>query len=620
MNTSDKEIRAIFLNFKELRNLEKNCQSLDSEKSYYVSLINLDQKIVKVHYKRLKDKVSKIRSHLRQDELEHIKILDETGNLPKRPMSSKLDSNLRIEAAERRLKLMPRAKSAAPRLIRRPTTGYDKIQTQRSSRIVRTNTRPLTSPLSRSVTPAKPQVSARSTNSASCRSPRRYTPYRAISTEEEDYPSSPVPATLRRERKQSIYADSSDSNILSNSLLAKETGSKFENSLAVPLKSDSIVSRSSFSVNRNSRKVGSENSNGSHSVESNVEIKVEYVNDKHSVTGNKSNCTNTETSHNDDFVKSIQAESNVQRARSDTIGSNRKCSFSDQAGNKDNNFKSVQSSVDNGEEINIASSSLEMPPDTTIVINSITSSRPDIQVDTLAVPGTETLSVPITTSQRPKSVPATAITNFSSEQENKRPMTTSQRALETRNKSVMNIRRASAMLAEGKTRTPFTCHEKSVNDQKEKPFRSIRDGALACTDIDREILDSNLGDDLHKEIKKGMILGEVATSLYLEDKIDNFLDKVDTYVKENPNYTYDPDVTRAELIEKAREAKKKKPKRNVLRRRQLERRLEENSIEEMKKSRWLRVDDNELDTSCVNTLVVDQMKMLNQMKYSRDSD
>ncbi|KAL4227581.1 hypothetical protein ACF0H5_013024 [Mactra antiquata] len=606
MNPSDRETRAIFLNFKEIRNLERNVQSLDGEKSYYVSLINLDQKIVKVHYKRLKDKVSKIKSHLSQDEIHELKNLDDAGSLPTRPKSSRLDSSLKIEAAERRLKLMPRAKSATPRLVNRPTTAQDTMRRLKSPSIVRTTTRPLTSPAARSTSSLNLRIPSRSAKSASCHSQHRVITRRALSSDDEDISTyNPVPSSLRRERKQSIYVDATDQNTENNPPALKQTSPRLNNSLTIP-RTSSFGSRSNISIDKSTRKVRSTST-----ASSNVEIKIELV-DNDDLCEDKNNHSDSKVTSNEDKTSNIGIQKTNDNNSTELLALN-----TNESGHHCDNITTLETVTT--EENKHVIDTLNVKNDSTD-IKTLTNDD-FTQVETLVVPDlTNTVDVSSPT-LKPTTPSATKTTDFTKTQTTEQLKITSyQRAQETRKKSIMNIRKASALLAEGKTRTPFNCHEVTDDNNKEKPFRSIREGALACTDIDREILDSTMGDDLHKEIKKGMLLGEVATSLYLEDKIDHFLDKVDGYVKENPNYVYDPDVTRAELLQKAREAKAAKPKRNRLRRRQLERRLAECDINEMKKSRWLRHEDDQLDNTGVNTLVIDQMKMLSKLKFSYDSD
>lgn len=539
MESSDKETRAIFLNFKEVRSLEKNVQSLDLEKAYNISLINLDQKVIKVKYKRLKDKVSRIKSHLQPNELEELKKLEEEGKLDVKIPAS--DLNLKITAAERRLKLMPRAKSAAPRLQNLASTevtepsSYRTPRSGRKLRIESTTTRPSTS------------MSIQS--SKDNRSNRSKTP---LSTRKPEEGNTSVPNSARKER-------STDTKRLNDS--------KSPNAKTIPTVNVSCAAEEK-----------SLSSKKAHEISISLSNPVE----------NNSNFTSLDTS----FAQKSRESTDVNVSNNTSEAINK---TSDNCGSL---FATISDET----------SFLQVPTESPVKLPAGCNSGSENEQ-----------SKSPRSNIRPMSVPATQITDFSKAPQKTRPKTAVELAIETRKKSVMEIRRASSMLKEGKTRSPFSCHEQDQEEKKAAPFRSIREG-INTANNDTEIFDNALGDDLHKEMKKGMILGEVATSLYLEDKIDTFLDKVDKYVKENPNYVYDPEAAKQKRVPRANKDKKSRPKRNRLRRRQLERQLHEANIEEMRKSRWLRLDDENLDTSGVNTLVVDQMKMLNKIRHPYDDD
>jgi len=101
----DKEITAMAHNVKEKRCLEKSMVTLDLEKTYSMKLINLDHRGIKLSYKRLKDKVSKIKSHLSTDEIVTLKQLEADGKLKNTSNTVNLGSALKIAAAAKRLKL-----------------------------------------------------------------------------------------------------------------------------------------------------------------------------------------------------------------------------------------------------------------------------------------------------------------------------------------------------------------------------------------------------------------------------------------------------------------------------------------------------------------------------------
>lgn len=568
MNVSDKETRAVFLNFKELRSLEKNVQALDLEKAYSISLITLDQKLMKVSYKKLKDKVSRIRSHLNNDSIDELKHLEESGKLNLEPSASKVDFNIQIQAASKRLKLQSRAKSAVPRLqsgksktgsmgsratyfqtpVQTPTSLVPRVTTARTpsapasrSKVQAGSGRPSTPVTHRPVSTAKPSIS--------------------VVVDEAPASDFPVPRSIRQERRQSI-----DIRCISEISDAHKNPPNIKVSPA----SDMRGSRESISM------LGLPDGAPPSRRPSILKI---------SQTQNPTSRPATP-----EGSKSVTGQGGISASQTPTF-------LQLPTQDSSNNPPTTSGHVDDG-----------------------------LSVNSLSVPFPSVQNATSDTKIRPLSVPANNVTNFDDTAQRKRPLTSTQLAFETRKKSIAGIQRASTLLAEGKTRVPFSSHDLKAIEEKSKiakPFRSIREGKFSVG-LDRDISDNTLGDDLHKEMKKGMILGELANSLLLEDKIDHFLDKVDQYVKENPNYTYDPERTRAELEARreANKAKKKKTKRNKLRRRQLQRRLqEENAMSEAAKSRYLRVSDDKLDLSGVQTLAVEQMRMLHRLKcWNEDSD
>lgn len=105
---NDKEVNAVIFNMKEQRCLLKNLSTLDAEASYSLKLIDLNNRGIKLFYKRFKDKVNKIKSHLQSDEIAHLKILDATGEMRELVKPLNITGALRIADAEKRLKLQGR--------------------------------------------------------------------------------------------------------------------------------------------------------------------------------------------------------------------------------------------------------------------------------------------------------------------------------------------------------------------------------------------------------------------------------------------------------------------------------------------------------------------------------
>lgn len=123
----DKEMTAMAHNVKEKRCLVKSMQTLDLEKTYSMKLINLDHRGIKLSYKRLKDKVSKIKSHLTTDEIVNLKQLEADGKLRNTSNTVNLGSALKIAAAAKRLKLQSAPRPVTSVLPTLPAREYTDV-------------------------------------------------------------------------------------------------------------------------------------------------------------------------------------------------------------------------------------------------------------------------------------------------------------------------------------------------------------------------------------------------------------------------------------------------------------------------------------------------------------
>lgn len=127
----DKEMTAMAHNVKEKRCLEKSMVTLDLEKTYSMKLINLDHRGIKLSYKRLKDKVSKIKSHLSTDEIVTLKQLEADGKLKNTSNTVNLGSALKIAAAAKRLKLQSAPRPVTSVLPHLPTREKNEMSFSR---------------------------------------------------------------------------------------------------------------------------------------------------------------------------------------------------------------------------------------------------------------------------------------------------------------------------------------------------------------------------------------------------------------------------------------------------------------------------------------------------------
>jgi len=132
---NDNEKAAIRYKQKHQRTLEKSMKTLDLEKTYSLKLLDLDHRIVRVNYKHLKDKVSRIRSNLSAHEITHLKDLEASGRMKSYSNTMNLSSALKIAAAAKRLKLQTpqkRAATALPAYTLNTPSSDSKASTPRS--------------------------------------------------------------------------------------------------------------------------------------------------------------------------------------------------------------------------------------------------------------------------------------------------------------------------------------------------------------------------------------------------------------------------------------------------------------------------------------------------------
>ncbi|XP_062605504.1 uncharacterized protein LOC134267297 [Saccostrea cucullata] len=134
---NDKEVNAVIFNMKEQRCLLKNLHTLDAEASYSLKLIDLNNRGIKLFYRRFKDKVNKIKSHLQTDEIARLKVLDESGKMKELVKPLNITGALRIADAEKRLKLQGRDHQ---RMSRRAMHRKSSDALPESPRMLRPNT------------------------------------------------------------------------------------------------------------------------------------------------------------------------------------------------------------------------------------------------------------------------------------------------------------------------------------------------------------------------------------------------------------------------------------------------------------------------------------------------
>ncbi|PVD19930.1 hypothetical protein C0Q70_20424 [Pomacea canaliculata] len=117
----EKELVAMAFNQKEQRVLEKSLATLRLEMNYSIKLLDLHNRSVKVHFRQMKDKVSRIKSFLTPEEITKMRELEAEGKLEPMYPPVSLGSALKIAAAARRL-----GSASAPRV--RAKSAFSRVQ------------------------------------------------------------------------------------------------------------------------------------------------------------------------------------------------------------------------------------------------------------------------------------------------------------------------------------------------------------------------------------------------------------------------------------------------------------------------------------------------------------
>ena len=457
----DKQTQAVICNFKEQSRLEKALAMLKIEEAYALSLINLDSKVLKIGYKRLKDRVGKTKSHLTNDQINEMKVLEENGEIKEKTI--KMESEIRIAAAEKRLKLWSdkKANSVTPRA----QTAKARLETEESRR---------------SYSPAG---------------------------------SNSLNSTMEMKHQIKAVHDMRRKSIdIRGSIDAMEAA--FKQTDKESARSQTHTPQRHVSINSNNADESAKLGRKSH-VKTNAFMRTadEPVKRQKSL----------------EFRK--PAEEKIEppspKIANDTMQFDKESVPILKHGADSSRHKHV-ANLKPTDERNPA-----VP-----VMNKSGSIRPQTGHPSLR---SKTAFV--------KKRPATSLINASRDRSNDK-------------------RRLSQMI----TRTPFSSHDLDQDEKKSAfdcPFRSIREGTL--TAHDEKTIDKDMGEEIHKAIKKEFIRKEAATSLHIEDKIDTFFERVDEYVNGEGRSSVNEVKIHVPVFRKAgRDERKSPPRRNNLRRCELE--------------------------------------------------
>lgn len=132
---TDREIKATALNKKEDRVLQKTYGTLNLEMSFTYNVLSLRVRTVKANFRRLRERVDKLKSNLTADEIKMLRQLEEEGKL--KPTSTfNVNAAMKIAAAARRLNLYPEGiKRSRSTLSPRRQRTDDKLLPSRSNTV-----------------------------------------------------------------------------------------------------------------------------------------------------------------------------------------------------------------------------------------------------------------------------------------------------------------------------------------------------------------------------------------------------------------------------------------------------------------------------------------------------
>ena len=126
---NDREYKAVSLNLREDRILQTTMQTLSLEQTYAMKLLELDNRQINLRHKRLKSRVSKIKSHLTPDQIIKMRRLEEEGKLNLQNTGLQVSSAIRIAAAAKRLNLGSERKRALYEHKKRQQQLREELQT-----------------------------------------------------------------------------------------------------------------------------------------------------------------------------------------------------------------------------------------------------------------------------------------------------------------------------------------------------------------------------------------------------------------------------------------------------------------------------------------------------------
>ena len=129
---TEREMKATALNKKEERVLQKTFGTLNLEMSFTYNVISLHVRTVKANFRRLRDRVDKLKSYLTPEEITALRQLEEEGKF-KPATTFNVNAAMKIAAAARRLNLYPEGLSRSRSTVSaKSNRNSDKLLSSRS--------------------------------------------------------------------------------------------------------------------------------------------------------------------------------------------------------------------------------------------------------------------------------------------------------------------------------------------------------------------------------------------------------------------------------------------------------------------------------------------------------
>ncbi|XP_052098864.1 uncharacterized protein LOC127733559 [Mytilus californianus] len=666
---SEKEVQAIRFNYNEQQCLEKKINGLKQEGACSIHLINQTHKNIKVSYKSLKDKVSKIKSHLNVKEIEEFRRLENNGKIEIFKSISKPDSASRISTYAKRLQIEydeNQSASAAKHsddlihnnpfsdddmtrkdlLLRQISDLNDRFNAVREKEralengLVPNNTTIISvktnkkrnksnsdNETDQSDIQQRTNVSQSETSSKykGCRKESMLRPSTAF-----DFSSNkPVhdiirPATSLGNCKSEVFENKKNksSAIIKRSKSVKVAPSK-ESAYTQEFKTvKEIKGVKSKSVRRTKSLKKATSLDSSKEKDIVTELDMPHLADK-----SFSSEPTFKTEKNP--IENVISEGAVEKHVLTNVDEYSNIMPEEQTNIKTSKGKGqtrISSSFKHGNSATEHHVSIYNNPDSQgsnkakLKRHHTVKVRPTTAVST----GSDNNSVQNMIFKKGSKVrPSTAVSNCT---ENSTPRSAALSALSGRSEAVANI----IACMNGPQHAPFDCHAAAERVEKEINTKTILEEGRTKF-LSRDSVESNLGHDLHQELRKELIQEEEKEAIKIEDKICSFMDRLNDKLKSenkskeawsvqtpmltvNDSLKRQPDAPQIKRVNMRRQNKfseeeQRKMEQNMYRR-------SSSAWKDVNKCRYLRIEESKIDLSGIKTLAADQFSLLNNLKYA----